>query len=96
MENLMPKDNELYQRIDEVVHYIWDPIGISEAPQARDEYHSYLPAIFSRVKAGKVDDIVEYMRWAVEENMGLSFDAEKAEKVAGVLLEWKRVIDERT
>ena len=96
MEKLEPKDEELYKRIDEVIHYIWDPIGISEHPQARDEYYSYLAAIFSRVKAGKADDIVEYMKGAARENMGLSFDIEKAKQVADVLLEWKRVIDERT
>jgi len=96
MEKLMPQDEELYKRIDEFVHYIWDPIGIREIPQARDEYNSYLAAIFSRVKAGNADEIVEYMKSAAEENMGLSFDQEKAKKIACVLLEWKRVTDERT
>jgi hypothetical protein len=43
MNEFMPKDKELYRRIDEVVHYLWDPIGVSDVPEARDEYHSYLP-----------------------------------------------------
>ena len=38
----MPKDAELYRRLDEVAHYIWDPIGISNVPDARDEYRAYL------------------------------------------------------
>ncbi len=96
MDKLMPDDDELFKRVDEVVHYIWDPIGICEHPQARDEYHSYLAAIFSRVKSGKAEDIIEYMKWAAGEHMGLSFDLDKAEKATEVLLEWKRVIDERT
>ena len=29
---MMPADSELYRRIDEVVHYLWGPIGISESP----------------------------------------------------------------
>ena len=34
---------ELYKRVDEVLHYLWDPIGVAEEPWARDEYYSYLP-----------------------------------------------------
>lgn len=44
------KQKELYQRIDEVIHYIWDPIGINGAPKARDEYYSYLPEILRIVE----------------------------------------------
>ena len=93
---ILPEDSELYRHIEEVVHYIWDPIGISEMPQARDEYASYMTAIFGRVKAGKKDDIIEYMKWVASENMGLSFDEEKAMKAASVMLEWKEYINENT
>ena len=43
---LEPHDEELYRRVDEVLHYIWDPIGVAGAPMARDEYYAYLPQIF--------------------------------------------------
>ena len=92
----MPNEAELYRRVDEVVHYIWDPIGVRCHPEARDEYQSYLTAIYGRVKAGNKEDILEYMRWASGDNMGLTFDKAKAEEAVEVLLEWKRVIDERT
>jgi hypothetical protein len=49
-KKLSPKDKERYKRTDEVLHYIWDPIGIAGAPEARYEYHSYLPHVFSLLK----------------------------------------------
>jgi len=74
---LQPKDAELFRRIDEVVHYLWDPIGISEHPEARDEYHSYLTAIYGNVKAENLDGLNEYMKWATE-NMGLQFNKDES------------------
>jgi|GEM_PF-7106682 len=29
-------DAELHQRIDEILHYLWDPIGVAHVPDARD------------------------------------------------------------
>ena len=91
--NMLAKDKLLYQRIEEVVHYIWDPIGISEHPEARDEYHSYMTAIYGRVQNGDLDGVLEYMKW-VYENMGISFEKERAVKAAETMLEWKRYIEE--
>ena len=88
----MPKDAELYQRLDEVVHYIWDPIGISNFPDARTEYHSYLPEIYARVKVGKKEAILDYMEWVVCERMGMSFDKNSAGRAAEIMIQWKNKI----
>ena len=90
---MMPDDNELFRRLDEIVHYVLDPIGISGSPHARDEYNSSLTAIFGRVKAGDIDAIVEYMKWVAGDHMGLIFDEEKARKAAERMLEWKEFIE---
>ncbi|MGV6853422.1 MAG: hypothetical protein ACWA5R_14755 [bacterium] len=93
---MLPNDSELYRRVYEVAHYLWDPIGISEHPEAYDEYNGYLTALFGRAKTEDVNAIVEYMKWAETENMGLSFHKEQAEKAAKVMVAWKRYIDENT
>jgi hypothetical protein len=36
---LSPEQNELYKRVDEVLHYVWDSIGVAGEPHARDEYY---------------------------------------------------------
>jgi hypothetical protein len=33
---------ELYKRVNEVLHYVWDPIGVAYSPAARDEYQRYI------------------------------------------------------
>ncbi|CAD6563044.1 hypothetical protein ACFQ3P_41525 [Paraburkholderia sabiae] len=38
---------ELHRRVDEVLFYVWDPIGVANSPAARDEYYGYLPIVFS-------------------------------------------------
>ncbi len=38
-------DKELCRRVDEVLFYIWDPIGVAECPSARGEYESYVSQI---------------------------------------------------
>jgi len=43
-------DLRLYKRIDEILYFDWNPIGVSGLP--RDEYQSYLPSIFRLKKSG--------------------------------------------
>jgi hypothetical protein len=84
----------VYSTIDEVVHYLWDPIGLRDVPQARDEYYSYLPEIYARVKVGRIEDLLEYMRWVVIERMGMTFNEQKARSAAETMLSWKaRILD---
>ena len=47
---------DLYRRIGEVLHYVWDPIGVSGYPEARDEYDMYLPQVFSLAIRGASAD----------------------------------------
>jgi hypothetical protein len=49
-KNLTSVDQELFKRVDEVLHYFWDPIGVKKVPQARDEYVGYVPKIFGLVR----------------------------------------------
>ena len=74
MGNKLPRrEVELYKRCDEVLQYIWDRIGVAGAAGARDEYDSYLPQVFSRVRDNaEPDDIVSYLVMVEETNMGLS------------------------
>lgn len=66
------KDVLLYKKIDDILWYDWDPIGINDiAP--RDEYQSYVPEIFGLVKAkaGK-QEIANRLHKFETENMGMS------------------------
>ena len=91
---MLPNDTELYRRVYEIAHYVWDPIGVSEIPEASNEYNSYLTALFGRVKSGDFDALVEYMKWVETERMGLDFDADKAKRAAKAMIAWKHYIEE--
>ena len=89
-EKLNPQELELYRATDEVLHYIWDPIGISEAPSARDEYWGYLPIVFRMlVDESPKEIIVEYLFGIESERMELKPDKEKAERVVEILYGYK-------
>jgi hypothetical protein len=83
-------ETELYQRTDEVLHYIWDPIEISAEPSARDQYHAYLPQVFGMLIAEPdKQTIVTYLLDVQANRMGLSPDVERAEETADTLLSWR-------
>ncbi len=60
-QKLSLSELELYRRTDEVLHYLWDPIGVAGIPEARDEYHSYLPVVFSLVEKRDASAICAYL-----------------------------------
>jgi len=90
---LNPFEKELYQRTDEVMHYVWDPIGIAGIPQARDEYDSYLPQVFSMLLERKAEgEIAAYLSKIEDDRMGLTPSPENAAQVASVLTDWRETL----
>ena len=93
-QKLPPQQMELYKRIDEVLFYKWDPIGISDGDWARDEYQSYLPQVFKLALANsKPEPIADYLMVITTENMGLLGAKEHDMVIANLILEIKEGID---
>ncbi|WP_394167014.1 hypothetical protein [Neptunomonas phycophila] len=89
-KKLPPKEMEFYKRIDEILFYKWDPIGISDGDWARDEYQSYLPQVFSIALQNEAPEpIAKYLTIATTENMGLSSAEEHDLSIAKIILEIK-------
>ncbi len=81
------KDFLLYKKIDDILWFDWDPIGINDiAP--RDEYQSYVPEIFGLVKA-KVDrqEIANQLFKLETHNMGMSGTVENCLRIADKILD---------
>jgi hypothetical protein len=92
-QKLTPQEKQLYRRVDEILHYLWDPIGVAGIPQVRDEYDAYLPWVFKLVLVDEsVEEIVEYLTAVATERMGLSADDKKTRYVAEILLDAKSAI----
>lgn len=97
-QKLSPDQMALYRRVDEVLTYVWDPIGVREVPQARDEYRGYLPKVFELVlDSTGPDPIVDYLLWAEAESMGLT-PSDKSRKetfrIARLLIEHRDWINQ--
>jgi hypothetical protein len=88
-KKLPPNELALYKRCDEVLHYLWDPIGVAGSPGARDEYASYLPQVFKMLKEGLSEEhITEYLI-EIHSYMGMSPDSVCAKATAEVLINWR-------
>lgn len=92
---MKPEFNELEKRIDEVLYYVWDPMGVADEPYARNEYCDYVPEILALVMdKSSVETISSYLSDIVRDNMGLSPDEEDSLHAAELILEYKKAIDE--
>ena len=91
---MSPKEREFVKRIDEVLHYCWDPIGVAGEPAARDEYYLYIPKIFSLLIEEKVDqqEIVSYLMHVSKNLMELASYRDKAIETVNLLMRWKTKI----
>lgn len=88
LRNDLPQAKELllYQKIDDILWYDWDPIGINDmAP--RDEYQSYTPQIFNlfKQKTGR-DTIAKALSKIETDNIGLAGNLENCLKIADKIL----------
>jgi hypothetical protein len=70
---------EVTRRIGEILHYMWDPIGVRGIPQARDEYDGYVHQVFAHLERGAPEsEISQLLASITAERMGL----EKTEAAA--------------
>jgi hypothetical protein len=83
----------LYRAVDEVLHYVWDPVGVSEFPEARDEYHAYLPQVFQMLqKRSTAVEIAQYLSMVSAGHMGLKANLDHDLKVAQLMLTWQKSV----
>jgi hypothetical protein len=95
-KKLSQADMALYRAADETLHYIWDPVGSSTEPWARDEYHAYLPIVFRMLKEGvTAKQLADYLNRVTTTTMGLSSRIGHDQKVAELLVQWRVVIAEK-
>lgn len=95
-QRLSEADENLYRVVDEVLHYLWDPIGVAGIPAARDEYQGYLPEVFRLVRSGSdASAIAATLGRIGKTHMGLPARPAHDEKIAQILVAWKADIEVR-
>lgn len=93
---LKPVEKEIYRRVDEVVFYVWDPIGVGAGPEVREEYSSYVPQIFTMLMAKKPKaDIANHLESTVIERMGLKPDRGRLLEIVELLEAYRDLLVSR-
>jgi len=86
-------NKEIWRRVDEVLFYLWDPIGISPEPNARAEYENYVPKIVGLIERGaKSQEIAAELKSIISECMGLTPDEARCLSIAELLLQHHKAI----
>lgn len=92
---LSREQNLLYRKIDEILFYIWDPIGVAPEPWARDEYDNYLPQVFKlAIENDEPQPIAQYLLNITKVEMGIPSTMKHCMKTAELILSTKTYIDE--
>ena len=82
------KQKESYNIIDEILWREWDPIGVNDIEDVRDEYKSYTPHIFSlTIQGADKMKIAEHLYKLETVNMGLTGNKNHCEEIAQKILE---------
>ena len=90
---LGPEDSRLHPAISEVLHYIWDPIGVAGVPEARDEYDGYVNAVLSLLRSEATEaEIVDYLVDVENNSMGLERARASSEEAVRLLLRWRALV----
>ena len=66
------QSRSLRAQVRDVLLNTWDPIGISDEPNAQNEYDSYIDPIYDLLISQASDDVlIDYLHLVVFEQMGI-------------------------
>ena len=78
---------EYQKQIKKILMEDWDPIGVSDEPEAQTEYDNYIPHIYSQLIHDRPREEIFENLWKVETNsMGLPGDRRVTEKAVESLI----------
>jgi hypothetical protein len=83
----------LHQAVGEVLHYLWDPIGVTGVPQARDEYDGYVDHICGMLHQDIAESsLAGHLVHIADRHMGLFGTGDRAALAARRLLACRDVM----
>ncbi|MGD8520816.1 MAG: hypothetical protein PVF56_06690 [Desulfobacterales bacterium] len=72
----------------------WDPIGVSDIPEANDEYDSYVSGVYKRLISRSTQKELYDFLWEVEtQHMGLIGNRSHTEAIAKKLIKLVDIIE---
>lgn len=90
---------DLHRHVREWLMSDWDPIGVSGAPQATNEYHAYERAVADLLQAGSEDKLAKNLNEIAIGHMGLTRelarDQAATRKLFASFHAWLRNLDQQ-
>ncbi|HKC69577.1 MAG TPA: hypothetical protein VKG26_15175 [Bacteroidia bacterium] len=81
---------KIYKAIDEILWNDWDPIGVNNFKEARDEYYGYVPAIFGlKIGGANKETIAEKLHEIETYRMGIIRSINYCQQIAEKIIELK-------
>jgi hypothetical protein len=82
----LERARDMQSEIRRILLSEWDPIGVSDVPEAQDEYDGYIAQIYGiLIRREPKQKLVEFLWWAETQNMGLFGSRKRADHVADLL-----------
>lgn len=79
-------EKELTAEVDRILWEEWDPIGVNDLSENRDEYSSYVPAVVEKLRKGATHESMSKLLSSLSREM-MHLGAEKeARRAAKALL----------
>ena len=81
-------NKEIWNKIDEILWKYWDPIGVNDDFDARDEYQSYIGSLYKLIltKANE-EKLKNYLRIIEKEEIEIETPDKKMKKTIEKLME---------
>lgn len=94
MTDFRDRAGRYHRAIRDVLLHEWDPICVSDEPEARDEYDAYVPGVYRMlISRAHEDEVFDYL-WEIEtEHMGLYGDRRRTRYIARKLVGLTRAIE---
>ncbi|MFZ2150340.1 MAG: hypothetical protein WAV15_04235 [Minisyncoccia bacterium] len=86
----MPPENEiLIKEISAILLKDWDPLGVSDMPDARREYDAYAAEIFSMYEKGDISHemVFNYLKATTEKSLDMKADDLAIGQAVGSIME---------
>ncbi len=89
MTSKQERARKIQRSIGEILLRNWDPIGVRDEPQARDEYDAYVGGVYKLIASGATArELAGHLARVEAEHLGLKdADSRKLIRVAEKLLE---------
>lgn len=82
------KNSALFDAIDTILWEDWDPIGINDSNQVKDEYRGYVPHLLKlKLEGADKTKITRHLTHIETVNIGLSGNPVRCELVAKKIIE---------